>query len=239
MSAEVAVANCPDREWAARYWALHERHVHSWSEADGVPEANLARCESRLRVRLPVLVRWFYRWFGRCDQLNQAFANLLPPEQIEIRKERVVFYRQHGGAGGWSFLIGDAGKADPPISVSQTSAFDLWYPEHNRTSQFLLLIFFWQYANGGAPFGGMAYARPGLLAAMKKSWKQELAKQPEFGFEVYSKKDVLVCASERDGRLNFDVGSRTEASLRAVRRALKLNWGHAWPDSMADDDDEG
>ena len=62
---------------------------------DGEPETNIAGAEDRLGLKLPSVLRAYYRLAGRFDQFNRAHNRLLRPEEWSVDGGKLVFLEEN------------------------------------------------------------------------------------------------------------------------------------------------
>jgi hypothetical protein len=120
--------------------------------ADAVPAGELRDAEKRLGLRLPVSLETFYRRAGRSGALHGSLGMLVPPVELEVDREHVVFCRADEGAPCWGIEKAWLGLDDPPVDVGYGAlGEEPWEREGGSTICFLFMIAVWNGINGELP----------------------------------------------------------------------------------------
>jgi cell wall assembly regulator SMI1 len=86
-------------------WSAQSPHIrslfHPWQPGDGYDEATIQAAEARLGVRLPATLRNFYKAWGRRRDMTQMRNPLLPPEELEIREDTLIFWVENQAVLYW------------------------------------------------------------------------------------------------------------------------------------------
>jgi hypothetical protein len=121
------------------------------TRADGTPASDLARCEGRLKLKLPLSMREFYRAVGRCRPLCNAHDDLWSPDQFEIDSGYLVFMEENQAVVHWGVPLAQIKKDDPVVWQRVNCESPEWHSERMRFSVFMARRLKW--ALGGHACG--------------------------------------------------------------------------------------
>ena len=142
----------------------------------GIPEARLARAESRLGWRLPAALCEYYRELGAFDKLNFADYRILRPEDWEIHEDKLVLCEENQNVCVWG--IDPEGKADDP-ALFQGTQNDTWSWVRADLDlfAFLQLMIYLQAAWGGMDHLFEHPNKRKAIRAIRGSWKKVVDNQ--------------------------------------------------------------
>jgi hypothetical protein len=130
--------------------------VRPLTMADGESEISISEGESRLGLRLPAVLRDYYRLAGRFDRFNRAHNRLLRPEEWSVDGGKLVFLDENQRVVVWGVKASRSPADDPPVyqgTIIRQQPTE-WYREHKRCSEFLLVMLHLQAVWGGYKFLG-------------------------------------------------------------------------------------
>jgi hypothetical protein len=217
----------PEVFWS-KYKDLAAALVRPLGPEDRLPEAEIRAAEERLGVRLPHALRLYYQRAGRFAAINEAFNRLLPPAELRIEVERLVFYEEQQGAFAWGIRLDDGELEDPPV---HQGAWDppakqwTWRLEQPQLTGFLLGMFYWQLANSeeyGVEERNTFAISEAALAEVRRQWPREPVDPDTAGFEVYRQGAQVLWVLREPGGLKLWMSAGSEQELTAVRRKLGL-----------------
>ncbi|QKW22083.1 SMI1/KNR4 family protein [Kitasatospora sp. NA04385] len=81
---------------------------------DGRTDAELDAAEARLGLRLPAALREAHRLLGNRPDLTGNHDTLLPPEELYVDREHLVYRVENQGCAYWGVPLAALGRADPP-----------------------------------------------------------------------------------------------------------------------------
>jgi hypothetical protein len=215
-------------EFWSKYEQLASDLVRPLGPEDQVPETEIVAAEDRLSFRLPRLLREYYLRAGRLSEINEAFNRLLPPGDLWIEAEWLVFYEEHQGAFVWGIRRDDAGVEDPPVYQgvwnADTKRWE-WYPEHQRLSEFLVATFYWQLASTetyGVEERHTFEIDEEVLAAIRRQWHREDVDGEVVGFEVYRRGSQVLWVLHDGNQLKLWIAGASDEDIASAVGHLGL-----------------
>jgi hypothetical protein len=196
----------------------------------GVPEAAIKKAEKKAEITIPPSLRDYYLVAGKEKTLNTIFNVLLPPENWEVHRGKLVFMQENQCVVVWGVSLKDKHAKDP--DVFQTAPVDdeltAWRDEKSTCSQFLVFMLHLQAAYGG----GMRHC---ASAAVPRKTVSLLDKDWSFGGEVngmrtYRKPGQSICFVKwkefSTGKPEWRIfaGAQEEKSLDTIAEELKIEW---------------
>lgn len=197
---------------------------------DGISEDDLANAQDKIKTSIPPSLRDYYIVAGKEKKLNTAFQRLIPPENWEIHRGKVVFMEEHQWVVFWGVGIEDKQAIDPNVFQCARVKRELreWKDLKNTCTQFLVFMLHQQTAYGGAmPHSASAAVPAETVSLLDKKWT--------FGGEVigmraYRKPGQSICFVEwkdfstKKPEWRIFAGAREEKSLDAMAEEMKIEW---------------
>ena len=186
----------------------------------GVPEESLERAEERLGLRLPLALREYYLALGALAELNQAHNRLLGPGKWFVDAGKLVFLVENQAVVYWGVEATDQPQADPPVfqGVNRQPEPIEWHPEHERCSEFLLVMLHWQAVTGGLEFLGTADVGVEVVRHFEQHWRRVGEME---GLLAFCREGQAACvAGEGDARQLY-AGCRSEEDLERIASELE------------------
>lgn len=166
-------------------WSEQSSHIRSlyrpWQPGDGYEEAEIEAAEARLGIRLPATLRNFYRAWGKRRDLASLVDPLLPPNELEMREDTLLFWVENQAAYFWGIRREALEETDPSVYV-QFSERGEWAmeeelrrnPTHPHLSNFLDdMGYLHAFCRGGAIHGGWTKHPIPDLPAQHIAWLEE------------------------------------------------------------------
>lgn len=204
---------------------------------DGEPESVVAEAERRLDIHLPRILRDYYLLAGRRKDLNHCFDSLKSPGELAIAEDALVFYEANQGVAFWGIRLEDATHDDPPVvRAAYVPKQPLkWAADFDQTSDFLVLMLYWQAVNDGLEYVGLAGdLGEDIFARVQAHWPPVELGPNHSGLRVFSKGGQVLCVSQLTESLyELQVAGRTEEDFREILHRLKLKWD-LLPDAIDD-----
>src|SRR5215467_5366690 len=98
-------------------WSDQSPHIRTlfrpWQPGDGYEEASIQAAEARLGVRLPTALRNFYLAWGQRRELAMIHTYLLPPDDVVIRADTLIFWADHQAVRYWGVRREALEQSDP------------------------------------------------------------------------------------------------------------------------------
>jgi hypothetical protein len=130
-----------DNETTTFTFAPHRILISRWKrplvEGDGLAEEAIAAGEARLGVRLPAVLREWYRIAGERDDLTVTQVALWLPGELELKDVGLVCFAEAKGPNRWIIRRTDLEQEDPPVYRADSTAKT---PESPTLTEFLLLM---------------------------------------------------------------------------------------------------
>jgi len=130
------------------YRSLFGRLGFQLSKRDRISEAQIAKAETKVGVRLPAALWDYYLVAGRERVLNHAFNRLCLPSEWELHSGKLNFMEENQTVVAWAVTATTRPTHDPPVFQAPlvSRALDQWYVEHNRCSTILKFMIHLQAA---------------------------------------------------------------------------------------------
>jgi hypothetical protein len=117
---------------------------------DGIDSKLLEEVEYILELTLPVPLKEFYLCVGNTESFTNSFEQFVKPDELVFIKEKLVFLEENQGVCCW----GVNANEDNPVVYQYTEESDEWYSEEVQLSEFLGMMLYYQFAQGGYEYGG-------------------------------------------------------------------------------------
>ena len=111
---------------------------------DGVEDSILLAAEARLGVLLPRRLRECYLLTGKRSDMHRSLDVLLPPQELKLASETIIFYLENQGVVVWGIRIADAHLEDPPVYLAANESRLVWELAWDHLSGFLHFMLLWQ-----------------------------------------------------------------------------------------------
>jgi hypothetical protein len=182
---------------------------------DGLPEATVADAEARLGVRLPAVLRSYYRLAGRFDQFNLAHNRLLRPDEWFVADGRLVFLEENQHVVFWGVEAGASPEDDPPVDQgpNDDGRPAEWSREHGRCSEFLLVMLHLQAVWGGYEFLGGGDIAAEVVGRFPPGWTPA---GRVGNLQAFGREGGAACVLEGEDSPQVFVGGRTERDFEAI-----------------------
>jgi hypothetical protein len=194
--------------------------VRPLTAADGESEASISKGEARLGVKLPAVLREYYLLAGRFDQFNRAHNRLLRPEEWSVDGGKLVFLEENQCVVFWGVEAITSPIDDPPVYQGQNvrARPTEWYLEHERCSEFLLVMLHLQAVWGGYGFLGGTEVASEALEKFLTGWTPVGSVNELLAFNRDGK---VACVIKSKGSLQLYVGGRTEQDFEVIENDLE------------------
>lgn len=229
-------------------WSEQSPHIRSlfrpWQPSDGYDEATIQATEGRLDVRLPAILRNFYRAWGRRKDLTQRNHPLLSPDELLVRAGVLLFWVENQACWSRGIPLVTLGEADPPVMITEGGSWKLqsereWKPSHAHLSRFLDDVTYLHAFDGGAMHGGWTLPNhPGLprhhVAWLEAQWSKATASPWIFGIAVEDPAfDAWPSVYVRDGQAFYEFGWSRLAVREAkvvdeIKQRFQITWRRRW-----------
>ena len=187
---------------------------------DGEPEPSVAQAESRLGLRLPAVQRAYYRLAGRYDRFNRAHNRLRRPGEWSVDGGKLVFLEENQWVVFWGVGVSKSPDDDPPVyqgTIIRGRPTE-WDREHERCSEFLLVMLHLQAVFGGHEFLGGSEISPAALEKFLTGWTP-VGRVKEL--RAFCREGGAACVLEGVGSSQLYVGGRTERDFEVIEAELE------------------
>ena len=138
-----------ENDYAAEYDALAVTYLGRHLLASDALSAQSAEdAERRLGHGMPMALKTYYSVAGAARHLNLAHHRLLPPPDIVIENEFLVFMHENQSVVSWGFRVQDLSQDDPVVWQRNNTPPREWFSEDLTFTKFLESMFAW-YAEAG------------------------------------------------------------------------------------------
>src|SRR5262245_51306813 len=194
--------------------------VRPLTPEDGEPEPSVAQAEARLGLRLPAVLRAYYRLAGRHDRFNRAHNRLRRPGEWSVDGGKLVFLEENQCVVVWGVGVSGSPEEDPPVyqgTIIRGQPTE-WHLEHERCSEFLLVMLHLQAVCEGYEFLGGSDITPEALARFLTGWTPAGRVNELLAFH---REGGAACVIEGEGSSQLYVGGRTERDFEAIEAELE------------------
>jgi hypothetical protein len=194
--------------------------VRPLASEDGQPEASIAGAEARLGLRLPGVLREYYLLAGRLDRFNRAHNELRRPEEWSVEGGKLVFLEENQGVVFWGVEVGTLPEADPRVYQAENvrGRSTEWYLEHERCSEFLIVMLHLQAVWAGYDFLGGSEIGSEALAKFWTGWTPAGTVKE---LSAFNRDGAAACVLEGTDSSQLYVGGRTERDFELIRAELE------------------
>jgi hypothetical protein len=187
---------------------------------DAEPEPGVAQAEARLGLRLPSVLRAYYRLAGRFDRFNRAHNRLCRPGEWSVDGGKLVFLEENQCVVVWGVEASRSPEEDPPVyqgTIIRGRPTE-WHLEHELCSEFLLVMLHLQAVFGGHEFLGGSEITSAALEEFLTGWTP-VGRIKEL--RALCREGGAACVLEDEGTSQLYVGARTERAFQAIEAELE------------------
>lgn len=168
---------------------------HQPGTADGIDADEIALAEKTAGIAIPSPLRLFYALAGRHAALMNGFNDFALPHELQAKNGRVLFLSENQGGCCWGF---EPGEADPLVCMNPAGT-DEWH-EEMRLSHFLVMVLYYQCAQGGYEYcGTVGLDDDALTRQLEAAWETVVH---ENGLFVAYQPDCLIWyLKDREGNV--------------------------------------
>jgi hypothetical protein len=187
----------------------------------GMSERSINAAEEQFGVRLPPSLRDYYLRVGNLRQLNEAHNRLLAPKDWFLDGGMLVFLVENQAVVYWGVEATESPDDDPPVfqGVNLLPERIEWHPDHERCSEFLLIMLHWQAVCDGLEWPGMADVGPEVIHHFEQRWRL-VGKQQ--GMLAYCREGQAACIIGEGNALQLHVGANSEERFARIREELEV-----------------
>lgn len=208
--------------YQALYRQVFETLGRRLNSEDGVPEVELLEAERRLGLRLPKALADFYRAAGRADDYTSVFNRLLPPGELAMESDKLVFLVENQAVVLWGTNAGSEPTDDPACYQATNGEPLVWEGVNERCSIFLLVMLHWEAAFAGAmPNASTAAVDGNLVELLNLNWSFVGEVN---GLRAYNKPGSAVCFLRWEDGWRVFAGSTSESGMNALASEFGVTW---------------
>lgn len=152
--------------------------------SDGINFERILLAERRLKMKLPEPLKKFYSLVGGREMFMNSYEQILPPEKIEVRNEKLYFAEENQGVCTWAVNVSD-------MLVYQDME-DVLYSEKVHLESFLALLMYYNCAQGGFEYCAMTtstHVKDDIPFKLPGGWHKVV---DHSGLIIYAEKDNLL-----------------------------------------------
>jgi hypothetical protein len=127
------------------------RHL---TEKDGMNISEIETAENSLGLKLPTVLRDFYLLVGNLNMFISSFEQFVEPY---IKDEMLVFLEENQGVCYWGINIQDTENETVFMCTDIETDKPEWYSEEVTLTDFLIILMYYQCAQGGYEHGSAVY----------------------------------------------------------------------------------
>ena len=125
------------------------------TEKDGMNITKIETVENSLGLQLPRELRDFYLFVGNLEIFMSSFENFLEPY---IKNEKLIFLEENQGVCYWGIDIRDTENNQVVFMCTDIESDNPeWYSEDVTLVDFLIILMYYQTAQGGYDCGSAVY----------------------------------------------------------------------------------
>lgn len=121
--------------------------------ADGISSEKIEDVENKLGLVLPNPLREFYQLVGNLDIFTKSFQRFAAIDDLLIKDSKLIFLEENQSVLYWAYNLEDSDTDDPLIYQNTHYDTGEWYSENMRLYSFLILMAYYQCAQGGYEWG--------------------------------------------------------------------------------------
>lgn len=151
--------------------------------ADGYTMEEIQQAEGILGLKLPNALKDFYHYIGKIDMLTSSFERFLPLNELQKDDDKIIFLEENQCVCLWSTnILGD---------MVWIMCDEDWARESMKLADFIQMLMFYNCAQGGFEFGGIADVSNfgAILKFVEISWNKVVQYN---GLIIYSYQDNLI-----------------------------------------------
>lgn len=136
---------------------------------DGYTTDEIKQAENMLGLTMPEALRHFYLSVGKVEVLASSFQRFLPLDELQSDGEKIIFLAENQEVCLWATTIHDT-----TIWVKYSDD-EGWITEPIGLMDLILLTMYYNCAQGGFEFGGIAENEetyPAILEYVQKEWNK-------------------------------------------------------------------
>jgi hypothetical protein len=225
---DLALDRLHGRTTADDRFAILQTLVEYWygpiTPEDGLPE------EAIRHLRMPTPLRQWYRWAGRRNIFG--FHHLFSPTDLKYIEGRLLFCREHQGAGWSVSLDGD----DPAVFSQELGENEPWVAENFTLTEHLLGACVFECTYEGlsscaqAPYGAHA-------VSLDKAVFDQIAERipllaiPQWTIHrmrFYGRNGAFMVSMQAEGEesVSFTIASKSAGPLQFLKPLINEDWLH-------------
>jgi hypothetical protein len=193
-------------------------------KADGLSETQVSAGERRLGCTLPLLLRQFFLRVGKRDDLTRKYHRLLSPHELRESAETLAFFEESQQVVFWGIKLTDMGEADPAVwqANNHNKKRLLWYPDHDRLSDFFVTMLYRQFLDYSENNGAMPISKK-ILSAIRDGWPRVTLRGKNLGdIEVFARDGQALCVFHQGQKLELMAAGRTEQAFLEIGQTLDI-----------------
>jgi hypothetical protein len=188
-------------------------------DGDGCSETQVAAAEADLGIRVPTAIRAYFLLCGLETFLNQAHNHLLLPSEWFLDGGRLVFLAENQNVVVWGAELGE--RLEDPLILQGVNGDDIdWHPEHEKASEFLIVMLHWQ-----AVMGGLGRTRSAIVdrefSARLSDWRYAGEIN---AMRAYSRDGVALCWLKWEDTWRVFASSAHEDRVEGLAQQLSIAW---------------
>jgi hypothetical protein len=191
------------------------------SSDPGYTSEEIADGARRLDLRLPTKLTRFYQDAPVRGPLGTVQEQVLGPHELRVASGTLLFCVENQGVCLWGIPLDRINEDDPPVVRAANEAVLAWEPDHDRLSDFLVTLVYWQCVNGALGNTGIADAPEGVVQKVPALWPEIALGPNTWGIRFFGKAGQLVCLAGED---QVSAAGVSESDLREISASLGIDW---------------
>ena len=148
-------------------WALLDSLIDRWHLPHvgpaGYTREDVQTAERKLGFAIPeALAEWYFA-YGKLRRVWSRQDEFLPPEQLRIHNDALIFYVENQGVVQWGIPSDDLKSDDPSVVVESVDDASQWIPQTDSVSKFAIYMFGYTLAFADGDSWTYGYAKPPLV----------------------------------------------------------------------------
>lgn len=148
-------------------WTLLDSLIHCWHPPQvgpvGYAREDVQNAERTLDLTIPEALAEWYLASGKRRSVWSRQDEFLPPEQLRMHNDALVFYVENQGVVQWGIPADELNLDDPSVVVESVDDASQWIPQTDNVSKFAIYMFGYTLAFADGDSWVYGYAKPPLI----------------------------------------------------------------------------
>lgn len=223
-------------------WSSNGAHIQtlypSWTLESGYSEDAICALEKNIGIKLPLMLRNFYKSWGRCKGLTDAQEVIFMLEEVKIWNTGLVFCIENQGVFYWAVQQEEMYLDNPPVWYAYNEEVFLgWNLSHTHLSHFLDALAYHQAFSGGARHGAISQNRPTQkqIDLIQHNWRKRDIESVPWGIypDAYPRPHCWSIYTSPGQAIDIGVfalyvATQNTEDIGEIKQLLDIEWKYTW-----------